>query len=121
MECWQDLPEDPREASSDKLGCATYDAWMSQCISQLATYVDNDHCINPEHLAYLLRLRLVSHWLSVVTGRWTDGGTAAWTHRYCRKCMAHTVEDERQFMMDPQHIRKFELTFRSCLTILKVL
>jgi len=57
MECWQDLPEDPREASSDKVGYATYDAWMSECISQRAQYVDHDRCINPEHLADLMRLR----------------------------------------------------------------
>ena len=35
-------------------------------------------------------------------------------HRYCKKCMAYAVEDERHFMMDCpayQEIR-FELTFR---------
>jgi len=99
MECWQDLLEDPRKASFDKVGCATYNAWMSECISQCAPYVDHDRCINPEHLDDLMRLRLGSHWLSVVTGRWTDGGTAR-THRYCRKCMAYAVEDERHFMME---------------------
>jgi len=35
MECWQDLLEDPRKASFDKVGCATYNAWMSECISQV--------------------------------------------------------------------------------------
>jgi hypothetical protein len=28
-ECWQDLPEDPRYASSEKVVCSTYDKWMS--------------------------------------------------------------------------------------------
>jgi len=83
---------------SDKVGYATYDAWMSECMSQRACYVDNDRCINPEHLADLMRLRLGSHWLNVVTGRWTDGGIAR-AHRYCRKCMEYKVEDERHFMM----------------------
>ena len=27
MECWQDLPADPKEASSE-VGYASYDAWM---------------------------------------------------------------------------------------------
>ena len=52
-----------------------------------------------EQLADLMRLRLGSHWLSVVTGRWTDDGTAR-TRRYCRKCMAYAVEEERHFMME---------------------
>ena len=73
--CWCDLPEDPRVASSDQVSYATYYTWMAECVSQPARYVDHDRCINPEHLADLMRFRVGSHWLSVVTGRWTDGGT----------------------------------------------
>ena len=40
-----------------------------------------------------------SHWLSVVTGRWTDGGTVR-AQRYCRKCMAYIVEDEKHLMLE---------------------
>ena len=32
MECWQDLPADPREALSEQVGYATCDAWISECI-----------------------------------------------------------------------------------------
>ena len=46
-----------------------------------------------------MRLRLGSHLLSVLTGRWTDGGLA-WAHSYCRKCMKYKDEDERHFMME---------------------
>ena len=66
---------------------ATYYTWMAECVSQPARYVDHDRCINPEHLADLMRFRVGSHWLSVVTGRWADGGTVR-AQRYCRKCMA---------------------------------
>ena len=46
-----------------------------------------------------MRFRVGSHWLSVVTGRWTDGGYVR-AHIYCRKCMAYTVEDEKHFMLE---------------------
>ena len=49
---------------------------------------------NPEHFADLMRFRVGSHWLSVVTGRWTDGGTVR-AQRYCRKCMAYTFRLSR--------------------------
>jgi hypothetical protein len=47
-----------------------------------------------------MRLELGAHWLSVVTGRWTNGGTQL-TQGYCRKCVAYAVEDEkhRDFLM----------------------
>ena len=105
--CWCDLPEDPRVASSDQVSYATYYTWMAECVSQPARYVDHDRCINPEYhttfkvlphlkclllllyLADLMRFRVGAHWLSVVTGRWADGGTVR-AQRYCRKCMAYT-------------------------------
>ena len=94
-----DLLEDPRVASSDQVSYATYYTWMAECVSQPARYVDHDRCINPEHLADLMRFRVGSHWLSVVTGRWAEGGTVR-AQRYCRKCMAYTVEDEKHFMLE---------------------
>ena len=97
--CWCDLPEDPRVASSDQVSYAIYYTWMAECVSQPARYVDHDRCINPEHLADLMRFRVGSHWLSVVTGRWADGGTVR-AQRYGRKCMAYTVEDEKHFRHD---------------------
>ena len=97
--CWCDLPEDPRVASSDQVSYATYYTWMAECVSQPARYVDHDRCINPEYLADLMRFRVGAHWLSVVTGRWADGGTVR-AQRYCRKCMAYTVEDEKHFMLE---------------------
>ena len=72
---------------------------MAECILQPAKYVNHDRCINPEHLADLMRFRVGSHWLSVVTGRWTDGGIVR-VHRYCAKCMVYTVEDEKHFMLE---------------------
>ena len=57
---------------------------MAECVSQPARYVDHDRCINPEYLADLMRFRVGAHWLSVVTGRWADGGTVR-AQRYCRK------------------------------------
>ena len=72
---------------------------MAECVSQPARYVDHDRCINPEYLADLMRFRVGAHWLSVVTGRWADGGTVR-AQRYCRKCMAYTVEDEKHFMLE---------------------
>jgi hypothetical protein len=47
----------------------------SESISQPAPYVDHGCCINPEHLADLMRLKLGTRWLIVVTGRGTNGGT----------------------------------------------
>jgi hypothetical protein len=73
--CWRDLPDNPRAAEYEHVSYATYDSWKSDCISQPAPYVDHGCCINPEHLADLMRLRLGAHWLNVVTGRWTNGGT----------------------------------------------
>jgi len=73
--------------------------WTSECISQRAPYFAHDRNNNPEYLDDLMRLRLGSHWLSVVTGRSTDGGTAR-PHRYCRKCTSYKVEDEKHFMME---------------------
>ena len=69
-----------------------------------------------------MRLRLGSHLLNVVTGRWTDGGIA-WAHRYCRKCMAYAVEDERRFFMQCPACQetRSKLTSRSCLMIVKVI
>jgi hypothetical protein len=96
--CWQDLPDNPRVAESEHVSYATYDTWMSECISQLAPYVHHGCCINPEHLADLIRLRLAAHWLNVVAGRWVNGGTQR-SRRYCRKCMAFEVEDEKHFLM----------------------
>ena len=37
--------------------------------------------------------------LSVVTGRWTDGGIAR-AQRYLQECMAYKVDDERQLLME---------------------
>ena len=65
-DCWQNLPEDLREASSDLVGYATYETWMCECRSQRAPYVAHDWNINPEYLADFMRIRLGSHWLSVV-------------------------------------------------------
>ena len=61
---------------SDQVCHATYDAWMSECISQRAPHVAHDRNINPEYLVDFMRLRLGSNWVGVVTGRWTDGGIA---------------------------------------------
>ena len=83
-------------------------------------YVDYDCCINPEHLVDLMRLRLGSHWLSVVTGHWTDGDIA-WVPMYCSKCMEYEVEDERHFMMECPAYQEIRAFFRSCLTIVKVI
>jgi hypothetical protein len=65
IDCWRDRPTNPRVASSEQVCHATYDAWMSQCISQPAPYVDYDKYIHPEHLADLMRIRLGCHWLNV--------------------------------------------------------
>jgi hypothetical protein len=98
-ECWQDLPEDPRYASSEKVVCSTYDKWMSECISQPAKYVNFDSNFNTEHLMDLVRLRVGGHWLNVVTGRWIDGGRDR-RSRLCWKCAGCVVEDEKHFMME---------------------
>jgi hypothetical protein len=95
---WRDLPDNPRAAESEQVSYATYYSWMSDCNSQPAPYVDHRYCINPEPLADLMRLG--AHWLNVVTGRWTNGGTERRTERYCRKCMAYAIEDEKQFLME---------------------
>jgi hypothetical protein len=99
IDCWRDLPTNPRVASSEQVCHATYDAWMSQCISQPAPYVDYDQYIHPEHLADLMRIRLGCHSLNVTTGRWVDGGVPR-AHRYCKKCRQYSVEDEKHFMME---------------------
>ena len=58
----------------------------------------------------MLRLRLGSHWPSVVTGRWTDGGIAR-AHMYCKSNVyACKVEDERVLGWKAQPIRRFELS-----------
>jgi len=46
-----------------------------------------------------MRLRLGADWLSVVTGRWVNGGTQR-AQRYCKKCTACAVEDEKHFLME---------------------
>ena len=93
------VSEDPREASPEQVGYATYDARMLACTSQRTQYVDRDCCSNPEHLFELMKLRLGSHCLiSVVTGLLIDGGIAC-AHRYCRKCMECEFVGERPFMV----------------------
>ena len=124
--CWCDLPGDPRVASSDQVSYATYYTWMAECVSQPARYVDHDRGINPEHLADLMRFRVGSHWLSVVTGRWADGGTVR-AQRYCRKCMAYTGEDEKHFMLEclacwnALPTKKSDRSLVSCLITVKVI
>jgi len=46
-----------------------------------------------------LFLRLGAHWLSVVTGRWINGGNQR-GQRYCKNCRACAVEDEKHFLME---------------------
>ena len=59
-----------------------------------------------------------SHWLSVVTGHWTaDGGTVR-AHRYCRKCMAYTVEDEKHFMLECPAYQEIRSEFVMCYVLL---
>ena len=70
---------------------------MAECVSQPAKYVDHDRCINTEHLADLMRFRVGSHWLSVVTGRWTG--------------MAYAVEDEKHFMLECPAYQEIRLEF----------
>jgi hypothetical protein len=36
--CWPDLPDNSRAAESEQVSYATYDSWMSDCISQPAPY-----------------------------------------------------------------------------------
>jgi hypothetical protein len=111
--------DNPRAAESEQVSYATYDSWMSDCISQPAPYVDNGCCIKLEHLADLMRLRLGALWLNVVTGRWTNGGTER-THRYCRKCMAYAIEDEKHFLMECPAYQAIRADFKSCSMIVEV-
>ena len=68
---------------------------------------------NPEHLADLMRFRVGSHWLSVVTGRWTDGGTVR-AQRYCRKCMAYTLRMKSISCWNALPTRKSDRSLVSC-------
>jgi hypothetical protein len=88
---------------------------MSDCISQPAPYVNHGSCINPEHLADLMRLRLGAHWLNGVTGRWTNGGT----QRNCRKGMA--IEDEKHLLLKCPAYQAIRGVFKSCMMIVGVI
>jgi hypothetical protein len=41
--------------------------------------------------------------------------------RYCRKCMAYAIEDEKHFWWNVQLIRQLGLIYKSCMMIVEVI
>lgn len=103
---WQNLPCNPRQAGSDTVVCSTYDSWfactpfselnMSRPESWCSDYVQYTAGLNKMHLSSLMRFRLGSHDLRVVTGRWerVDNSSLPRHQRLCERCAAGQVEDE---------------------------
>ncbi len=103
---WQDLPTDPRGASSDQVQYCTYEKWFADCpfteldmhnpTSWCPNFVHDASGINQAHVASLLRFRLGAHDLRVVTGRWSQDRNVRENRvaRVCELCHTGITEDE---------------------------
>ena len=117
LQKWQDLPLNPRLASSSQVLYSVYDRWFApQAMSDIAeperysicpTFVARTAGIPTTHVAALLRFRLGAHDLPVATGRWTrvqhTGMPLARSQRLCQHCQAETVGDEYHMVFECSH------------------
>lgn len=103
---WPERDTDPRTADSANVTLATYREWMTASVDAPAPYIRHQQYVDPVYMSSLIRFRMGSHQLRIVTGRWDKTPRHA---RLCRFC-AEGIEDERHVLVECRYYQNA----RSC-------